>query len=151
MHSIEGEGCITVEILFNLPKGRISCWPRSGKFVLRTRMNLADDKSEVSDGKVKTDNFCEAKKFMVNGGASIGGTRIIVVLHVVLIDRDDWGNEYLVSISILSATWEGRMCECGAGNAIPSDTSRAFSPLDWYYSPSFFLLFFFKLKSLQRC
>lgn len=66
-------------------------------------MNLADDKSEVSDGKVKTDNFCEAKKFMVNGGASIGGTRIIVV-HVVLIDRDDWGNEYLVSISILSAT-----------------------------------------------
>lgn len=67
-------------------------------------MNLADDKSEVSDGKVKTDNFCEAKKFMVNGGASIGGTRIIVVLHVVLIDRDDWGNEYLVSISILSTT-----------------------------------------------
>lgn len=67
-------------------------------------MNLADDKSEVSDGKVKTDNFCEAKKFMVNGGASIGGARIIVVLHVVLIDRDDWGNEYLVSISILSTT-----------------------------------------------
>lgn len=149
MHSIEGEGCITVEILFNLPKGRISCWPRSGKFVLRTRMNLADDKSErkgedwqfLWSQKIHGKRWCIDRRYSNNCsitrginwsrwlGKRISGFHFHSLRHLRRKDVRVWSRK-CDSVGHLSSVLSSRLI---------------------LFSLFFSSFFFFKLKSLQRC